>query len=349
MSRADSAPLIGVTAGDPAGVGPEVLVKAAVDPRVVRASRPIAIGPLAALSSIADAVGLEITPVASIADLAAPEGVLPVVDVPCEAARIELGTVSTEAGRVAVRSLETAVELVRAGSVAAIATAPWNKEAVGAAVGGHTGHTERLAELAGRDPASVTMMLVHGSLRVLHVSTHISLRTAVDRVTRDRVLHVVRLSHLALHQLGVSPARIAVAGLNPHAGEHGLFGIEDEREIRPAVEKATAEGIDVVGPLPGDTVFVRALRGEFDAVVAMYHDQGHVAVKVAGMGHGVNVTLGLPFLRTSVDHGTAFDIAGTGAADPESMVEAIVMASTLAARHASFDLAAAMAVDPSTP
>jgi 4-hydroxythreonine-4-phosphate dehydrogenase len=231
-----------------------------------------------------------------------------------------------------------AVELALAHQVEAVVTAPLSKEALHLAGYRYAGHTEILAELTGAE--NPTMLLVAGRMRVAHVSTHVSLREACDRVKRERVCQVIRLLHAACLRLGVTNPRIAVAGLNPHAGEAGLFGWEEEREIAPAVEEARRGGIEVDGPLPPDTVFAKAYGGMYDAVVAMYHDQGHIPVKLIGFRYdrrreqwrsvsGVNVTLGLPIVRTSVDHGTAFDLAGTGMASEESLVDAIRLAVNL--------------------
>jgi 4-hydroxythreonine-4-phosphate dehydrogenase len=245
------------------------------------------------------------------------------------------GAVSPEAGRAAYAYIENAVRLCQSGQVDGMVTAPVNKEAL--AAGGHafSGHTEILASLSGtRDFA---MLLMSDELRVIHVTTHVALRRVPDLVTRDRVLRVIRLAQQTMGGLGEARPRIAVCGLNPHAGEEGLFGDEEQKEIIPAIEAARNEGLDVHGPLPADTLFSRARGGEFDIVVAMYHDQGHVPVKTLGFvldkatGNwtglsGVNVTVGLPFLRVSVDHGTAFDRAWKGIANPESMVEAIEVA-----------------------
>ncbi|HEY8642878.1 MAG TPA: 4-hydroxythreonine-4-phosphate dehydrogenase PdxA, partial [Candidatus Dormibacteraeota bacterium] len=216
------------------------------------------------------------------------------------------------------------VELIQAGAASALVTGPINKEALRLAGYPWPGHTEMLAELCG--VPEVRMLLVTDRLRVCHVTTHRSLRSAIEATTRDRVLETIRMTAAGGRRLGFGTPRIAVAGLNPHAGEGGLFGDEEIREIAPAIEAARGEGIDASGPWPADTVFWRASLGEFDFVVAMYHDQGHVPVKLAGFDEGVNVTLGLPFLRTSVDHGTAFDIAGKGRARWQSMAAAIRVA-----------------------
>jgi 4-hydroxythreonine-4-phosphate dehydrogenase len=250
-------------------------------------------------------------------------------------ATLPRGVVSAEAGRAAYASVRAGASLALQGLVDALVTAPVNKEALAAAGVPHSGHTELLAALAGvRD---VAMLLVGGGLHVLHVTTHVPLRRVPDLVTRDRVLRAIRLAGQAMERLGRPQPRIAVAGLNPHAGEDGLFGDEEVREIAPAVEAARAEGLNVSGPWPPDTLFSRARGGEFDVVVAMYHDQGHIPVKTLGFRYdeprqtwtalsGVNITVGLPFVRVSVDHGTAFDRAWKGIANPESMVEALEVA-----------------------
>jgi len=240
---------------------------------------------------------------------------------------LPFGRLDSRAGEAAFRYLEKAIALASEGRAAAIATAPLNKEAMHLAGHRYPGHTEILADLTGT--GDYAMMLVTPDLKVIHVSTHVALREAIERATTERELAVMRLAHDSLRALGVERPRVAVAGLNPHAGENGLFGTEDAERIAPAVEWARGEGIDATGPHPPDTVFMRARRGEFDVVVVQYHDQGHIPVKLMGFDTGVNVTVGLPFFRTSVDHGTAFDIAGTGEADPTSMRAALDLARTL--------------------
>jgi 4-hydroxythreonine-4-phosphate dehydrogenase len=242
---------------------------------------------------------------------------------------LPFGELDARAGDAAFRYLERATKLANAGRVGAVATAPLNKEAMHLAGHKYPGHTEILAELTATE--DYAMMLVTDELKVIHVSTHVSLREAIERVRPDRELAVIRLAHDALRKLGVENPKVAVAGLNPHAGENGLFGTEDLEYIAPAVEEAKEEGIEASGPWPPDTVLMRARRGEFDVVVVQYHDQGHIPVKLMGFDTGVNVTVGLPFFRTSVDHGTAFDIAGTGKADHASMRAAIDLARKLAA------------------
>jgi 4-hydroxythreonine-4-phosphate dehydrogenase len=226
--------------------------------------------------------------------------------------------------------VKTAAELALAGRVGAIVTSAINKAALNAAGHHFDGHTGLLAEVC--QAPGATMMLVADKLRVSHVSTHVSLRQAIDRVRPERILKVLQLTHDAVRRLGIEKPRLAVAGLNPHAGEGGLFGDDEEKYIKPAIEQARTLGLDATGPYPGDTVFFRTSQGEFDAAVAMYHDQGHVAAKMLGIWRGVNVTLGLPIIRTSVEHGTDFANAGTGRGDPRSLVEALKLAAALV-RH----------------
>ncbi|MBO0689745.1 MAG: 4-hydroxythreonine-4-phosphate dehydrogenase PdxA, partial [Candidatus Dormibacteraeota bacterium] len=253
----------------------------------------------------------------------------PVVEPAGSASEVGPGRLSAEGGQAAVDAIRRAVELIGAGRYDALVTAPINKEALRLAGFSWPGHTEMLADLVGAP--DVRMLLVTDRLRVVHVSTHRSLRSAIEAVQTDRVLRTIELAAEAGRLLGSARPRVAVAGLNPHAGESGLFGDEERREIEPAVERAVAAGIDASGPWPPDTVFWRATQGEFEVVVAMYHDQGHIPIKLSGFDEGVNVTLGLPFPRVSVDHGTAFDIAGRGVARPGSMAEAIRLGARLAA------------------
>jgi 4-hydroxythreonine-4-phosphate dehydrogenase len=330
--------VIGVTMGDPAGVGPEIIVKACAEAEVERQSRPVVIGAFEVMREALGLVGspLALHPVTRVDDCEWRAGTLECLDCAnVDVARLPRAAVSAAAGRAAYEYIERAVALATSGAIDAIVTAPVNKEALAAAGVRHSGHTEILAELSGtRDFA---MLLMGRELRVIHVTTHVALRRVPDLCTRDRVLRVIRLAQRTMDGLGRSPARIAVAGLNPHAGEDGLFGDEEKTAILPAIEAARAEGLTVTGPLPADTLFSRARGGEFDIVVAMYHDQGHIPVKTLGFTYdeasgrwtglsGVNVTVGLPFLRVSVDHGTAFDRAWKGIANHESMAEAIEVA-----------------------
>jgi len=331
-------PILGVTMGDPAGVGPEIIARAAAEPAVRRDSRPVVIGAASAMSAALALVSSPLTlhAVKRVGDCRWAEGTLEVLDLAnVDMQTLPRGAVSAEAGRAAYDFVERAVTLAKAREIDGIVTAPINKEALAAAGMQHTGHTEILARLS--DTSDFAMLLMGHELRVIHVTTHVALRRVPDLVTRERVLKTIRLAQRTMEGLGRRDARIAVAGLNPHAGEDGLFGDEEKTSIVPAIEAARAEGMTVTGPLPADTLFSRARGGEFDIVVAMYHDQGHIPVKTVGFTYdeatrswtglsGVNVTVGLPFLRVSVDHGTAFDRAWKGIANPESMIEAIDVA-----------------------
>jgi len=324
-------PRLGLTIGDPAGIGPEIVAKAAAQEGVRAACRPMAIGEVGVLRRAVRLCRLEL----SVRTIASPDeatgdpSVLEVLDLKnIDAASCPPGVLSPLCGRAAVEYVYKAIDLCMAGDLHGIITGPINKEAMAQAGFRYDGHTELLAERT--NTKDYAMMLVVGRMRVAHVSAHTALRNACDRVKKGRILTVIRLANRALHDLGSRKKRIAVAGLNPHTGDGGLFGREELEEIAPAVEAAKREGIDASGPYPADTLFYRLRQGEFDAVVAMYHDQGHIPLKLVGFHRGVNVTLGLPIIRTSVDHGTAFDIAGTGTATPRSMVEAILLAATLA-------------------
>ena len=328
-----SAPHVAITMGDPAGVGPEIIVKAIAElkPRIDAGTlRLVVIGHLSALEAARArfAPSLSIPQTTDEADwpalcaLAAGE----------EREPIHPGQLAAEGGRFAFLAIEKAVKLAMAGKVAGLVTAPLNKEALNKAGYHYPGHTEMLADLSGGKGS--VMMLAHGPMRVSHVTTHCALADVPKRLTPERLRRVIDVTHDALTRLGLDRKRIAVAALNPHAGEGGLFGREDIDVSQPTIAKAVADGLDVVGPVPGDTVFVKLRGGQYDAVVAIYHDQGHIPVKLLGFEidpatgrlremSGVNVTLGLPIIRTSVDHGTAFDIAGKGLANARSLIEAI--------------------------
>ena len=335
-------PVIAITMGDPAGIGAEVTVRALTHPSVYELCRPIVIGSAEAL---ADAnrftgAGLRLRPVEGSRDAAGEPGTLDYLDpAPLAPGVYEPGKLSAACGDAAFSYVVRGIELAKAGEAAAVVTGPINKEALNLAGHHFDGHTEIFARYT--DTKNYAMLLASGSLRVIHVSTHVSLRQACELVRAPRVLDTIRLAARALSELGIEKGRIAVAGLNPHASDNGLFGDEEAREIIPAVEAARAEGLQVTGPLPPDSVFVRALGGEFDIVVAMYHDQGHIPLKLAGFRmdpktgkydamSGINTTIGLPIIRTSVDHGTAFDRAGKGVANEGSMVEAIEVAVQMA-------------------
>ena len=321
---------VAVTLGDPAGIGPEIIARTFAEKGFHEENRAFVVGDAGILQRAVDLLGLSL----GVNEVEKPEGalfepgsvdVLQVGELPED---LPFGEPDARAGAAAFEYVCKATELALEGSVGAVATAPLNKEAMHMGGYEYPGHTEILAELT--DTKDFAMMLVTEKLRVIHVSTHVSLREAIDRVSKERVLTVIHLARDALAKIGVEEPKIAVAGLNPHAGENGLFGDEDTEHIAPAVAEAREEGINVTGPHPPDTVFAKARKGEFDMVVVQYHDQGHIPIKLMGFEGGVNVTVGLPFFRTSVDHGTAFDIAGTGRADHSSMRTAIELARDLA-------------------
>ena len=326
-------PIIAITMGDAAGIGPEIIVKALADGQIYETCRPLVVGDATRLREATAIVGssLPINAVGSPSAGLYRHGVIDCIDLGLIPAGLAWGELSPVAGHAAFEYVKRAVELIGADGVAGICTAPLNKEALRA--GGHPypGHTEMLAALTGVD--EVSMMLTTPKLRVIHVTTHIGLIDAIRKIEPGLVERTIRRGHEALIRSGIARPRIGVCGINPHAGEHGLFGYgEEEEKIDPAVRALAAEGLDVRGALPADTLFFLAQRGDFDLVVAMYHDQGHGPVKAMGIEAGVNVTVGLPVIRTSVDHGTAFDIAGTGQADERSMVVAIGAAVSLATR-----------------
>jgi 4-phospho-D-threonate 3-dehydrogenase / 4-phospho-D-erythronate 3-dehydrogenase len=324
-------PVVAITMGDAAGVGPEVVVKALADPQVYDRCRPLVIGDAGRLRSAVDITGVELTiaPVDGPEDGGYRHGTVDVVDLDCIPEDLPFGELSEVAGEGAYRFIAVAVELATSGRVGAICTAPLNKEALHKAGHVFPGHTELLAELTGTE--EVSMMLNAPKLRVIHVTTHVGLIDMVARIEPGLVERTIRRGHETLVKAGIEKPRIAVCGINPHAGENGLFGYgEEEEKVAPGIAAARESGIDAEGPLPADTIFYRAGRGDFDLVVAMYHDQGHGPVKVLGIEAGVNVTIGLPVIRTSVDHGTAFDIAGTGRAEEASMIEALRQAADLA-------------------
>lgn len=320
---------IAITMGDPAGIGPEIIVGAlAAQPH-----RAVVVGDAERLAQALDVAGvggrLRLRVVPSASEAVFEPGVVNVIDLHNVPSGLRWGELSSAAGAACYAYLERAARMALAGEVDAICTAPINKEAWRDAGIPHPGHTEALAALCGSE--RFAMMLVNQRLRVVHLSTHASLLEAVARATERRCLEVIDLIETFLRErASISHPRIAVAGINPHAGENGMLGSEDRLQLAPAVEAARARGLQVSGPLSPDTVFVRGAGGEFDAVVAAYHDQGHIPIKMLGLDTGVNVTIGLPIVRTSVDHGTAFDIAGTGQARPANMLAAIRLAEELA-------------------
>ncbi len=396
-------PVIAITMGDPAGIGPEIALKGALDPRVRARCHPLIVGSIPVLEAVRERMGLAARLIVDSrfvqAEAGAKDGAFAIekaatvhrvgdgdndgddadsddgadggdavsacdgadggddrvgsgvaevgaIDLNnCTPADFAMGQISPVCGRVAYEYIERSIRLALAGAVQAVVTGPIHKVSLNQSGVPHPGHTEIFSALT--NTAEYAMMLVSGSLRVSHVTTHVALADVAKRIVRSRVLKVIRLTHDAVKQMGVSKPCIAVAGLNPHAGEGGLFGSEDEGEIRPAVLEAKEAGMHVEGPIPPDTVFVKALAGQYDAVVAMYHDQGHIPVKLSGFKvdaqtgawtavTGINVTLGLPIIRTSVDHGVAFDIAGRGIASHESMLDAIHLAVDMAGGPRAF-------------
>ena len=321
---------IGITMGDAAGIGPEIIVKALADPSIYEVCKPVVIGDRGTLDAMIDIVkaDVRIRPIQSLGQATFEPGLVDCIDLGVLSSGVSFGELSATAGDAAYRYLVKAIALAKAGSIDAICTAPLNKKAL--RLGGHDypGHTEILAELSGsRDFA---MMFVSPTLKVLLVTIHVGLIEAVRAIDPDHVYRTISFAQTALEQMDCGRPRIAVCGINPHAGEDGLFGDgEEEEKIVPAIDRAVGEGLEVTGPHPADTIFYRAVRGEFDVVVAMYHDQGLIPVKTLGIDSAVNITLGLPFVRTSVDHGTAFDIAGKGVADETNMRTAILQAATM--------------------
>ena len=323
-------PLIAITLGDPSGIGSEVVVKALADPAVHASGRLFVIGDAATLQAAATQVGSSST-VRTIEDPDAADSnssTIDVLEVPGVASDFPPGELSVESARASHAWVERAAQLAIDGTVAAMTTAPVNKEAWRAAGIEDTGHQEVLKRMSGA--SHVATMLVSGELRCMHLSTHLSLAEACAFVTREHVLRAIRLTHDHFTRWGFEAPRIGVAALNPHGSDGGLIGTTEQDEIAPAIEDAMALGIDARGPVPADSIFNQAIDGQHDAVVVMYHDQGHIPIKVHGFEESVSVNLGLPFIRTSVDHGTAFDIVGQNKAQATSMVEAILLGERLA-------------------
>jgi len=327
-------PVIGITMGDPAGVGPEVVMKALARADAYKMCRPLVIGDKRQLERARALLNLKL----DVVSIPGPEkakftqGAVEVIDLSPVPADLPYGKVSAAAGEAAYRYIERAVKLALDRSIDAICTAPINKEAMNAAGHKFPGHTELLAKLTGTQEVSLTLLAP--KLRVIHVTAHIGLLDAIEKIDAALVERTIARGRELLVRAGFPDPRIGVCGINPHAGEGGLFGRgEEETKIAPALAAARARGWKVDGPLPADSLFYLAARGDYDLVVAMYHDQGHGPVKAMGLEHGVNVTAGLPIVRTSVDHGTAFDIAGTGKADERSMIEALRQAAALAPKN----------------
>jgi 4-hydroxythreonine-4-phosphate dehydrogenase len=319
--------VIGITMGDPAGIGPEIILKAlATD--ALSGTNCVVIGSAEILALVQEKALVpvqEIHVIHQVSEANFIPGVVNVIDVPLLAIeQFEFGRVQAQAGELAYQCIETATRLAQRGDIVAIATAPLNKEALHLSGHFYPGHTELLAHLT--NTKDYAMVLYTDTLRVIHVTTHIALFDFLKNLNQARVNTVIKIADTFMKKAGFSRPRIAVAGVNPHAGENGLFGQEEIEILNPCIESMQQEGIDVSGPCPPDTVFLQASQGKYDIVVAMYHDQGHIPLKLMGFYDGVNITAGLPFFRTSADHGTAFDIAWTGKANPESMIKSIELA-----------------------
>ncbi len=337
----DKRPILGITIGDPGGIGPEITAKALNEKKIYELSQPVVVGDYRVMEDVLRFTDLKITlhPIDKVQDARGVHGIIDILDLknmPLDYLRYK--QVTAEQGKASFEYVAKAIELAMRKKINGTVTGPINKAAIHAAGHRYAGHTEIYATLTGTQDYS--MMLTHGNFRVTHVSTHVSLRDACDLVKKDRVMRVIDLTWEAIKNFGVSRPRIGVAGLNPHCGEGGMFGQEDEAEILPAVESSCRKGYDVEGPIPADTVFSKMKGGMYDAVVVMYHDQGHIPMKFLGFQYdekagqwgemsGVNITLGLPIVRTSVDHGTAFGKAGEGRANPQSMIEAIQLGAML--------------------
>ena len=323
-------PAIAITMGDPCGIGPEVVVKAMADPQVYKSCRPLVVGNVHAMEQAVSLTGLavKINETGDPAGAGLEPGVIDVVDIHnLNPEDITVGQINPTCGQAAMEWVTKAGELALAGVVDALATAPLNKEAASLAGYKSIGHMELLQELS--KTQTVATMLMAKNLRVVHLSTHRSLRLACDLVKKDRILEYLRLTHESFVTFGFEDPRIAVAALNPHGSDGGLLGDEEALQISPGIEAARQEGINAIGPVPADIIFHQAIQNQYDAVLCMYHDQGHIPVKVYGFEESITANLGLPFVRTSVDHGTAFDIAGQGVANHESMLESIRLAVAL--------------------
>ena len=328
-------PIIGITMGDPASIGPEIAVKALLNEKVHAICRPLIVGDAGVFNDIITRLKLsaKVNAISKVADAAFKPGTIDVFDLKnVDMSKLQFGEISAMAGDASFQAVKRVIELALAGDVDATVTGPINKKSINEAGHHFAGHTEIYAHYTGTK--KYAMLLVEENMRVIHVSTHVSLREACDLVKKDRIIQVIELLHNGILSLGATNTKIGVAGLNPHAGDSGLFGTEDDGEIKPAVEEARKMGYDVDGPVPADTLFSKAATGTYGGIVAMYHDQGHIPFKLTGFKwnaekkqmdsvKGVNITMGLPIIRTSVDHGTAFEIAGKGIASPDAMVLAI--------------------------
>jgi 4-hydroxythreonine-4-phosphate dehydrogenase len=328
-------PIVGITMGDPASIGPEIAIKALLNEKIYEICRPLVVGDAKVFNDIIGRLSLKakVNPVKEVKEATFNFGIIDVFDLDnVDMNQLKFGEISAMAGHASFEAVKKVIELAMAGEVDATVTGPINKKSINEAGHHFAGHTEIYAHYTGT--GKYAMLLVEDHLRVIHVSTHVSLRQACDLVKKERILEVVDLLHNGLKQLGETNLKIGIAGLNPHAGDSGLFGTEDDLEILPAVEEAKRRGYNVEGPVPPDTLFAKAATGTYGGVVAMYHDQGHIPFKLSGFKwnaekkqmdsvKGVNITMGLPIIRTSVDHGTAFEIAGKGVASPDAMVLAI--------------------------
>ncbi|WNB91763.1 4-hydroxythreonine-4-phosphate dehydrogenase PdxA [Bacillus sp. NEB1478] len=327
MTRIDSKPVVVIPMGDPAGIGPEIVVKALEKKEIYENCKPLVIGHKEVLKkamSFTD-VSLSLNDISEPVDGKFEFGTIDIIHLDnLNISDLRIGEVQAMCGQAAFEYIQKSIELANQGKVDAIATTPINKESLQAAKVPYIGHTEMLAGLTGVDDP-LTMFEVN-SLRIFFLTRHLSLKDAIGQITADRVYDYVKRCDEALQRLGIEERKIAVAGLNPHSGEHGLFGREELDEITPGIERARKDGLQVFGPVPADSVFHQALHGKYDAVLSLYHDQGHIAAKMTDFERTISITNGLPFLRTSVDHGTAFDIAGTGIAGSVSMEEAIKLA-----------------------
>ena len=328
-------PLLGITMGDPAGIGPEVIAKALAGRALRRLCHPLVIGSFPVMQQAVKSLKLKVNVIRVEGHEPVPPrsndlALLDPLDHPL--GRFTRGVAAIETGAASVRFIQKAVELAQLGCIDGMVTAPINKEAINMAGCHFPGHTELLTDLTGAQESG--MMIIGGPLRIMFVTTHVAIKDLPSLLTQAKIEKAIRLAHLALRDLfGIKKPRIGVAALNPHAGEHGLFGDEEAQVILPAARAAQAQGICASDPLPADTLFGKAAKGDYDGVVALYHDQGLIPLKLVAFGACVNLTVGLPIIRTSVDHGTAFDIVGKGIADPGSLVEAIKLAARLTKRR----------------
>jgi 4-phospho-D-threonate 3-dehydrogenase / 4-phospho-D-erythronate 3-dehydrogenase len=328
-------PIIGITMGDPASIGPEIAVKALLNDRIHAICRPLVVGDASVFNDIVQRLKLPVVvhAIDKVSEAGFKPGTVDILDLKnVDMGQLQFGEISAMAGNASFEAVKKVIDLAMAGDIDATVTGPINKKSINEAGHHFAGHTEIYAHYTGTK--KYAMLLVEENMRVIHVSTHVSLRQACDLVKKDRIIQVIELLRNGILQLGGTNVKIGVAGLNPHAGDSGLFGTEDDEEIKPAVEEARTLGYDVDGPVPADTLFSKAATGHYGGVVAMYHDQGHIPFKLTGFSwnaqkkqmdsvKGVNITMGLPIIRTSVDHGTAFEIAGKGIASPDAMVLAI--------------------------